>query len=448
MPERKRRRKKNKVFNKKFTIGYLTFIALVLIVFGIVLSRMWVSLGNYEKNQVSARENAIMLADPDPVALSVFETYFKDFDYSNFYEMEKSRHSEFETLEHYIAFLSEKKEGYPLEYNFIGTPAADERLYGVYAGDSWFAEFTLKKQLTAPDQPLWVFIETSTIYDRMVEPFEVLAPVNSQVFVNGFPVGNEYISGETTPSIFEGPHTRYMISNLIFEPDIFAVLPDGTNTPLFYDQASGAYILQRSFTADILSNSALLINSREAGGAYPVSVITDNEAATRLNLYYSRYLVTGSFGAFIPEAVDNFNLRNNLTSTAPGQYKQEIVYDDDLMAQYAAFAEEATTTYCEYMTNDGSLTEVRRFFATGTPTYDAIRTSEVIWYTAHIGYRFENIESSEFFWHDEEMFSCRVTLDHYVVRTTTDTHYFPLDVTLFFREVDGVMRVWELVANN
>jgi hypothetical protein len=99
------------------------------------------------------------------------------------------------------------------------------------------------------------------------------------------------------------------------------------------------------------------------------------------------------------------------------------------------------------MTNNSSLAELRGSFETETATYEALRKSEVYWYTDHIGYWFENIEASEFFDHGGDVFSCRVTLDQYIKRTETDTRLFPLDITLFFRNVNGKYLVYNLIGN-
>ena len=234
---------------------------------------------------------------------------------------------------------------------------------------------------------------------------------------------------------------------MMFEPEVACVLPDGDEMKLTYNSAANEYSGNREFTVNILCNSELIINGNETNGMFPVAGTYTTEETERLSLFYNRYRIRGSYGVFVPTASDYFKTVTNLQKDGNGQFSQAILYDENLKSEYGSLAETAAVTYCEYMTNDSSLTEVRRFFASGTPTYEAIRTSEVIWYTNHIGYRFENISSSEFYRHDDETFSCRVTLDHYVVRTSTDTHYFPLHITMFFKESDGEMKVWEMVTN-
>ena len=200
-------------------------------------------------------------------------------------------------------------------------------------------------------------------------------------------------------------------------------------------------------TVEILEGFTLFVNDMEIGDDYLIAEGIRKPEADRLNLKYKRYQIATNFGIFAIKAVDGANREGALAGGVKQTFFQEIVYDSELLAKYGKLAENAATTYAKYMTNNAKLSELREFFETGTATYDALRKSEVHWYTDHIGYRFENIEASEFYDHGGEVFSCRVTLDQYIKRTETDTRRFPLDITLFFRKAGGHFLVFDLIVN-
>jgi hypothetical protein len=401
----------------------------------------------YLETYQTGEDAKLGLSKPDAIADGVFDEYFADFDYERFYNAEGANRSEFESFEHYAAFINEKTEGKQLEYISVPSGSADIKKYAVLAGDAYLAEFTLKTQRDSADKPLWAFDGVRTVYDRVLEPFDIVVPENSKVFINGVPVSGDYVTNYEIPSFFEGPHTRYNIANLLFEPKITAFLPDGTETELLYDGAENAYSQPpKVITADVLSDSVLYVNGEKAGNEYIINGNVGDDAAARMKMRYVRYRFAGSFGRLTLLAESSLG-RLFILSGSGGIYKQEIRYDEELRERFADFAGEAAKTYAMYMTNDSSLTAVRKYFESGTETYEAIRTSEVYWYTNHIGFNFENIEASEFYRHDAETFSCRVTLDHYVVRTQTDTRYFPLDVTFFIKVSNGNAMIVEMISN-
>ncbi|MCL2709112.1 MAG: hypothetical protein FWF03_08365, partial [Defluviitaleaceae bacterium] len=396
----------------------------------------------FEKNEAERR------ADPAPVAAKAFEDFFLEIDADYFYLANISRMSEFEGLRHFENFVDQKTTGKTISHEFVSADGTDRRRYAVCADGEVFAEFSLYKSAAGSGASVWEFERAGMFIDRYLEPFDVLVPEGCAVYLNGILVTGGYASGNETPSAYEGAHTRYRIQGLLFEPEINAVLPDGAEARLYYDAQSNAYRQRdKAATAQVLSGSRLFINGAEAGDELIVSERIATGETERLGIYYRLYRVSGSFGEISMTVVDGFGKETALDGE-DDVFLQPIEYDAKLENEYGAFAIEAAKTYAAYMTNDSSMSEINRYFARGTPTYDGIRTSEVIWYTKHEGYRFENARASSFYRHDEETFSCRITMDHYVVRTQADTRHFPLDFTLFIKDYGGTALVSGLSGNN
>lgn len=127
-------------------------------------------------------------------------------------------------------------------------------------------------------------------------------------------------------------------------------------------------------------------------------------------------------------------------------YVEEITYDEPT-EDIIKLATDAAQTYAKYITLDASLNTLSKYFDSTSNTYKNIRVSEIKWYTAHIGYEFEDVELKEYYKYDENTFSIRYSCNHQVYRTRTDKHTFPLDLTLYFKNIKGNYYVYDMVSN-
>ena len=419
------------------TIGrYLTVMTVLVACILCGLTGFWLYLDHYEKSL------------PYHTADRIFDAYFAEPDYDALYSLEKKPLFEMESPETYKNYVRNHAAG---ERSCRNVPSGEARVskYAVYADSARFAEFELVR--SAGGQ--WGLSGMSAVLDR-AEESKVIVPAGNRLYINGFHVGKEYqrdggIPGEGgIPGDCVGPQDVYLLNGVLVTPAIEARDSGGHSAPLVYDKETGSFThAMTEIRADILEGGALYINDIAVSEEHLDKTAIQTEAAARLNTRYQRYRVAGRIGGILPRVVDQWGREGVMEAAGDAAYIQRIVYDAELEQQYGALAIEATTTYAKYMTFDSSMTEVRRYFASGTPIYEAIRTSEVIWYTNHIGYRFENVVASEFYKREEGAFSCRVALDHYVIRTAADTWHFPLDITLFFTESDGKYLVTDMIHN-
>jgi len=115
------------------------------------------------------------------------------------------------------------------------------------------------------------------------------------------------------------------------------------------------------------------------------------------------------------------------------EYTAEITYDNNLEEKYRDIVISAAQTYSKYMTQDASLAEVANHFYTDTDTYKNIRTTTVHFYTAHSGYDFKNVETSEFYGYDGNTFSARIKYD-YEVYKSGNTKTYNCNFVLYFKK--------------
>lgn len=126
-------------------------------------------------------------------------------------------------------------------------------------------------------------------------------------------------------------------------------------------------------------------------------------------------------------------------------YVEQINYGD-VPAELSERIEQAAQTYSKYMTQDASLSNVKKYFDESSKTYFYIRTSETWCYTDHIGYEFKDIQMSEFFRYDENTFSVRYKCTQVVNRTRYESFPFYLDATLYFKNINGTYYVYDMVV--
>ena len=79
-------------------------------------------------------------------------------------------------------------------------------------------------------------------------------------------------------------------------------------------------------------------------------------------------------------------------------------------------AGKAASVYAEYMQNDSSMTQIRKYMATDTKFYKNLRTSLVIFVLEHDKYEIKDLKTSDFHKYSSDLFSCRVTLINELTR--------------------------------
>lgn len=79
-------------------------------------------------------------------------------------------------------------------------------------------------------------------------------------------------------------------------------------------------------------------------------------------------------------------------------------------------AGKAASVYAEYMQNDSSLTQIRKYVDADTKFYKNLRTSLVIFALDHEKHAIKDLKTSDFHKYSSDLFSCRVTLTNELTR--------------------------------
>ena len=123
-------------------------------------------------------------------------------------------------------------------------------------------------------------------------------------------------------------------------------------------------------------------------------------------------------------------------------------YSEELKEQYSEFVIEAMTKYATWMQNDydSDFYRIKPYFDQNTQLYEDIRLNPRLFVWEHDGYKFENVETSEFFDYGG-VISCRVKFDHILTKRGKEDYVDKNDHTVYLREVDGEYKIFYMVSH-
>ena len=118
---------------------------------------------------------------------------------------------------------------------------------------------------------------------------------------------------------------------------------------------------------------------------------------------------------------------------------------EELQAQIAPLAQEASHLYARYITQDASFDQLTPYFLTGTSYYQQLSSFYNGWYISHDSYVFGETEVSQFLLYSPDHLSCDVTFDYQVIQGSK-VHDFPSAYTLYFIRTQGGWKIANLAV--
>jgi len=128
------------------------------------------------------------------------------------------------------------------------------------------------------------------------------------------------------------------------------------------------------------------------------------------------------------------------------QFEAALIYDDKLEAEYAEYCLNAIKSYAKFMQRDGKRAEALKYIDRDSELYYNISSNLVQFVNYHNGSKFENESVSEFYSYDENTFSCRVIMDHILLRSETDKYIDHIDMTIYLRRVGDKFLIYKWSA--
>ena len=174
----------------------------------------------------------------------------------------------------------------------------------------------------------------------------------------------------------------------------------------------------------------------------------DHVLAPAVGIYYEKYTVENLFSK---PAVSVYSPDGTEVTTeydiSSGAFKASVKYDDILASEHRTYCLEAARAYAKYMTNDCTMQELSVYIDKSQPIYKKIAGVDLNWVPAHTGHSISGESASEFYRYSEDVFSCRVTLTATLSRPDYGDHNENIDVTFYFRKLNGRFLIYDIVTN-
>lgn len=431
-------KKKKMTFSKKLGIASLCY----LIVLALGLAVFYSYLAVYEEN-LPENIAAGILADmlEDPLSLITPENLSKDIQISPFEGNDEIN----DTVA--LGFESASPELRPLSAGM-----GQEKKFSVVSDGKKLAEFSLAPtgKKTSFGVKKWGLQSVTSFVDRKYAAVAKILP-ESSLYINGILCDKSYIATN------DGVYDVYAISGLLRKPSVSiktknGILSDLSSIAQADSEPSESFEYREEYTeVNILGTSSIYV-----GGILDESpVVTNTQVPCAYtghlpgseNLFYNTVRLSGAEFMQGISVTDKSGKPGALKKNDEGILCEVTNFDEELEEKFRDHAFKAARAYARYMTNDGSLGEVVQYFDKESQIYRHIRTSEVNWYTTHIGYSFENERVSEFYPLTDTAFACRYTGTQTVNRTATDKRVMELDLTMFFALYeDGRYYIYDMVV--
>lgn len=160
------------------------------------------------------------------------------------------------------------------------------------------------------------------------------------------------------------------------------------------------------------------------------------------------YKLTGIFGEPKVSAVDNNgNSVQGITSDEENVFYNVPVNYGEIPEDLAARVLAASECYAAYMQKDMEFGRIAAYVDRSSELYTNLRTSAVKWANPHRGYSIVDPEITEFYFYNDDVFSCRVRFVHLLHGYGGNDFENEFDMTFYLRNVYGKYMIYDSHVN-
>jgi len=117
------------------------------------------------------------------------------------------------------------------------------------------------------------------------------------------------------------------------------------------------------------------------------------------------------------------------------RYETLPTNDEALQAEHSTFILDAVKEYARYLQRDSYIGAVCPYFDMASDLYYYIATVAQQYAIDHVGDRFEDEYTGEFYAYDENTFSCHVSVNQILTFHTGEEFVDPIDMTVYLHRV-------------
>lgn len=201
----------------------------------------------------------------------------------------------------------------------------------------------------------------------------------------------------------------------------------------------------------------LFVNSKLVGDEYITKNDIETDSCSHMpegvsGTYYTRYVVKGLLNEPQISVTDASGEAAETETLANGTVRAAVVSDKALAEEQTAYVTEAAEKYAVYMQFDSQnaamyFSSISKYFDPSSELYESVRTVENGFVIEYDSYDFENVKCSEFVKYNDATFSCRVSFTQVLHRRGAEDYKDYLDLTLYFRDVNGKYLIYDMGSN-
>ena len=149
----------------------------------------------------------------------------------------------------------------------------------------------------------------------------------------------------------------------------------------------------------------------------------------------TRYYIGNIVGtpAIVPENENNIVVRDHTAS----RYLIGPKPDAEQRSDFATAINDTAMAYCKYITEDGTLYDLKQHLLPGTVFYDAISSFNNQWFTTHESIEFKNVEIFDLLPIGENAFMGSISFDYVVTATNVQQTYSNNYQMFFIKDSSG-----------
>lgn len=195
------------------------------------------------------------------------------------------------------------------------------------------------------------------------------------------------------------------------------------------------------------------INGHELTEEYVYGEVEETESCNHMfgeaeGVKYVTYKLTGIFGDPDVTAKDNHDLpAQNIESDGNGVFYTIGINYGEMPDELKDRILKASECYAAYMQKDMGFGGIAGYVDRTSELYTNLRTSAVKWANEHKGYRIVDPEVSEFYYYDENIFSCRVRFVHLLIGNNGNNFENEFDMTFYCRNINGKFMIYDSHVN-
>ncbi len=166
------------------------------------------------------------------------------------------------------------------------------------------------------------------------------------------------------------------------------------------------------------------------------------------SIEYSVYTVSGfdgTAGGVVVTSPDGVQAQVNFDEKT-NTYKADLVYDEQLAADYADFVTSAIEGYAAYIqgAQNVSLESIKGYYDTSSKVYSEIlsMSGDEWMVNAGGGIDFTDVQAGEFYAHTSDIFSCHISFTQHIHRAGSEDYIDTISKYVFLHLVNGGYKIY------